>query len=205
MDERTRIWQEVGLRFILRTPHDGPEVPLPEKARTDSHEGSEDVTRFDGKSAPVTDGYPAPLIIYRQRLHPPISAFVTYAHLDADLRGQTNQERLGLIQAIIDKAMPWKAQEVAFWPASLNASPHVSNKDIETALLRVCNEFDPKYILDFGGCISEALANTFQKQQSEIFQPHSPIYVVLPSLDDMLPDNKPVKKVAWDIIRRLIP
>ncbi|PTN36529.1 hypothetical protein C6366_09400 [Desulfonatronum sp. SC1] len=149
--------------------------------------------------------YPEPLMFYRRRLQPPIVAIITYAPLDHDFRGLPNEERVRLIHAIIDKAMPWCLEDVAFWPLAVYSPTPITNDVAEAAFVRVVAEFSPKYILDFGDCISAFFVNLIHTGHHDA--PGSPQtrHVILPSLDDMLPDNKPIKKAAWDIIRGLTP
>ena len=201
MDERTRVWQEIGLHLVLRTPRDVPET-IEEIPRNTISPPQQSLV----PDTPVADpSCQDPFIFYRRRLHPPIAALITYEHLDTDFRGQPYNHRLRLVHAIIEKAMPWNPKEVAFWPMSIDPPPQIPDEDVEAALLHVTAEFKPKYILDFGGSFTGHLTNRSQNRHADTADSQLPKLVLLPSLEDMLPDNKSVKKAAWDIIRRLTP
>lgn len=200
MDERTRVWKEIGLHYVLRTSTDVLKTPDVISDKTISPQ------QLLKPPQPEPDpSSRAPFIFYKQRMNPPIAALITYAHLDSDFRGQPNPQRLHLVNAIIEKAMPWDPEDVAFWPLALHSSDQIPDEDMSAALRQVITEFSPKYLLDFGGCFVGKFTSLSQTPHSEsaVLQPTT--LVILPSLEDMLPDNKPVKKAAWDIIRRLIP
>ncbi len=201
MDERTRVWHEIGLHLVLRTPRVVPATieEIPGNTIFPPRQPLEPET-------PVADpSCREPFIFYRRRLHPPIAAFITYKHLDSDFRGQPDNDRLRLVHAIIEKAMPWNPKEVAFWPLSLNPPSQIPDEDVEAALQHVTAEFRPKYMLDFGGCFTGHFASRSHTSHADTADSQLPKHVLLPSLEDMLPDNKPVKKAAWDIIRHLTP
>ncbi|WP_045218668.1 hypothetical protein [Desulfonatronum thioautotrophicum] len=201
MDEQTRIWQEMGLRFVLRSPHlvSAPDGKIPGEVAHAQPQPSTLENSVPGLT------YPEPLMFYRRRLHPPIVAIITYASLDHDFRGRPNQERVHLIHAIIDKAMPWSLDDVAFWPPAVYSEVSTPVEAMVAPFFRIVAELSPKYILDFGGCTTDSFAPCIQLSQHDSFDSPLTRHVVLPSLDDMLPDNKPVKKAAWDIIRSLTP
>ncbi len=199
MDERTRLWQEIGLRFVFRTPRIASALVDVNSCYT-SFISPQPVLSW---SIDPDHPYPEPLMFYRRKLSPPITAFITYINLDHDFRGLPNESRIRLLHAIIDKAMPWSLEDVAFWPPAVYASTPVPHEDLEVAFLRVITDFSPKYILDFGGCVESLFPDRLHSVLHRPTNSALPKYVLLPSLDDMLPDNKPVKKAAWEIIRHL--
>lgn len=201
MDERTRVWREIGLRFVLRIPRVASE-PV-EKIAGDAASAPPQPSA-PNSTVPDFD-YPEPLMFYRRRLQPPIAAIITYTHLDHDFRGRPNDARMRLIHAIIDKAMPWSLEDVAFWPSAVYAPIPVPGEVMQASFFRVINEVNPKYIFDFGGCVDALFAGRSQSGLHDASNSSRARHVVLPSLDDMLPDNKLIKKAAWDIIRGLTP
>ncbi len=199
MDERTRVWQEIGLRFVLRTPRVASEpLEIFESAATSTppHPSTPD-------SIVSELSYPEPLLLYRRRLQPPVSAIITYTDLDHDFRGRPNDARLRLIHAIIDKAMPWSREDVAFWPPAVYAPTSLSAEIVEESFFRIIAEFSPKFILDFGDCFEALYTNRLHSGLHDPAISRRTKHVSLPSLNDMLPDNKVVKKAAWDVLRGL--
>ena len=201
MNERTRVWREIGLRFVLRMPRVASE-PIEKMAGDDAIVPPQP----SAPDSPVPEfPYPEPLMFYRRRLHPPIAAIITYAHLDHDFRGRPNDARMRLIHAIIDKAMPWSLEDVAFWPSAVYSPSPVPREVEEESFFHVIKEFSPKYILDFGACVDALFTGRSQSGLHDASNSSRARHIALPSLDDMLPDNKLVKKAAWDIIRGLTP
>lgn len=199
MDEQIRIWRENGLRFLLRTQHVAfrpVDILKSEAALTPPHRSTPDniVSGFP---------YPEPLLFYKHRLHSSVSAIITYADLDHDFRGQANDARLRLIHAIIDKATPWSMKDVAFWPPAVYAPITLPGEVTEASLFRIIADCRPKFILDFGGCVEALFAKQRHSALSDTAISQLAKHVSLPSLNDMLPDNKVVKKAAWDILRGL--
>jgi len=199
MNERTRLWEEIGLRFVLRPPHVA-------SAPVEVNSGDSALTPPQlllSLSIDPDPSYPEPLMFYKRRLSQPITAIITYINLDHDFRGLPNESRVHLLHAIIDRAMPWSIKDVAFWPPAVYASTPIPHDALEEAFLRFITGCNPKYILDFGGCVESQFPDRLHPELHNTTNSSLPKHVLLPSLDDMLPDNKPVKKAAWEIIRHL--
>lgn len=201
MDERIRLWREIGLRFVLRPPlaargqsglttaNDAPCAPAPAPPSTQLPKHS----------------CPDELLFYHRRLKSPMAAIIAYPSLDQDFRGHPNDARMRLLHAIIENATPWNHEEVAFWPPAVHGPAPVSTETLERHLFQIIAEFSPKYILDFGGCVESFFTNQTPYPRHRPPQTSMPKHILLPNLDDMLPDNKVVKKAAWDTLRGLTP
>lgn len=194
MHEQTRIWRELGLHYVF----------CPQQINSD--ESVSGLAILHEPSIPLFFSHvhaqlQKALHIHWQRIQPPIIVFVTYACLDLDFRGSANPDRVHLVHSII-KASPWSPADVAFWPMTLfneSLSPHDSN----TIFRALINELNPKYLLDFGGIASDMLFASARSNDRGRTALGSFRHVTLPALEAMLPDNKPIKKQAWDIIRTL--
>lgn len=195
MDEQSRIWREIGLHYVFQPPRFLSDEPVdavlpiaPEKSETPI------CSRFQTH-------LPKALRFYCNRIHPPIIVLLTYASLDLDFRGSANPERVRLVYSII-KASPWSPSDVAFWPLTLH-NESLSPNDSKAILGELINELSPKYLLDFGGIASDMIFQSFCNHDRYRNSENSFRHIMLPALDAMLPNNKPVKKQAWDIIRSL--
>jgi len=194
MDEQTRIWRQIGLHYVFRT-----QPNRPEEAQTE-----QPIDLRDSAPAlfgPVDEHVQNALQFYWKRIQPPVIVFTTYATLDQDFRGPANRDRLNLLHSII-KVLPWSLSDIAFWPMTLYKealSPHDANAILDALII----DLRPQYLLDFGGIVREFSLQPLDIHGRSMPSESSFRHITLPALDAMLPDNKVIKRQAWDIIRRL--
>lgn len=69
------------------------------------------------------------------------------------------------------------------------------------AFMNLVKHYMPQYILAFGEDTHAAIEECFSQADAEI--PNESTLVRLPSLNEMLPDNKQAKFTAWNIIKNI--
>jgi hypothetical protein len=208
--ETIRVWKQIGLGHILLSPSWNSPVPtqsLPIKTSGDhvSQSISDPVQSF------ASTLY-QPLHHYYARLTFPVRLVWTYFELDDDHRGTPDLARVQLWDSIL-KAKNWKSPDIAFWPLCIGPSAepppepagqnslHSMAEPHEDALAscfrRLIALFQPAYVLCFGQSGHDLLR--------DIYAPHpfpdATRFLFLPGAEEMLPDNKRVKRQVWDVLR----
>lgn len=198
MNESIRIWKEIGLRYLYRPVS----FPLKHRSQPGTHLGDEAVGCHPAPSLSPDAYWPTPLQEYWMKIEQPVSVIVTYLNLDIDFRGSPNRSRLELLDSII-KATSWQRKRIAFWPPVLQGHGTIAPSASMAAFTDLIDILTPRYILCFGDS-THHLFLEYLPQLTATVSENSPTRLVqLPSLEDMLPDNKFVKKEAWEIIRTL--
>lgn len=198
MSETLRIWKESGLKFLYRPVA----PPLHHTTPSLSDRVKETENCFPPSSHFPISRWTLPFQEYWKKVHQPCSAIITYLNLDDDFRGSPNYQRLELLHSII-KAMSWPPQHIAFWPPILQG-PDAPLQSVSMICFRELIEvLTPRYIFCFGNPAHQLFSEFLPHLTGT--NPANPLtrLVLLPSLEDMLPDNKLVKKEAWKIIRTL--
>ncbi|MFA6810671.1 MAG: hypothetical protein WCR47_06390 [Desulfoplanes sp.] len=147
---------------------------------------------------------PPKLREYFVNLNVPAFSLWTYWELPVDLSASPDPARQTLIKGIL-AALRWRKGSSVFWPISrLENNQLVPDLDTFTFGLQAIT---PVYIFCFGKQGSSLLLpdqklTTFKRFTSPYTS--KPVQI-LPGLDDMLPDNKITKTIAWKILQSYIP
>jgi hypothetical protein len=146
--------------------------------------------------------WPLPLQEYWRRIQHPCSVIITYFNLDDDFRGSPNRQRLDLLHSII-KAKSWPLKLIAFWPPILHGLDAPSPAASMSCFQELVDILNPRYIFCYGKAAQQFFFEYLPKFSNTSSTSESTRLVLLPGLEDMLPDNKLVKKETWEIIRAL--
>lgn len=210
--ETIRVWKQIGLGHIL---HSAPcHAPVATRSLTSN-------TFADHISNPATDPVQSfastlyqPLHFYYSRLTFPVRLVWTYFELDDDHRGTPNLPRVQLWDSIL-KAKNWEHADIAYWPLCLGPStenppesarqttlnsvtdPH--EEPLATWFRRFIALFQPEYVLCFGQPGHDLLQDIYATHAF----PDATRFFFLPGAEDMLPDNKSVKRQVWDVLRTM--
>lgn len=198
MSETIRIWKSTGLRFLYRPSAlhlQPPSASLSDRVR-------EPNTPLTAASHFSSTRWPISYQEYWQKIQRPCSVIITYFNLDQDFRGSSNPRRLELVHSII-KATFWPREHFAFWPPILHGHDVPDQFACMTCFQKIVELLAPRYILCFGTTAHHLLIEYLPHLGENKIMNAPARLVLLPSLEDMLPDNKLVKKEAWEIIRTL--
>ncbi len=149
--------------------------------------------RTDHISNPSKDSFIKNLIYYGD---PPYPFIVTYKHLLEDLDGDKlkDNERTRLLQNIIKKTVLKKG--TILLPIN-NSKYHFFD-----AVLEIKDRSDIKRIIIFGLDAADIILDTHLEGYRPY--PYKGIKcLILPSLEEMLPDNKTKKKIAWEFLKNI--
>ncbi|MFO7597717.1 MAG: hypothetical protein R6W92_15420 [Desulfocurvibacter africanus] len=131
-------------------------------------------------------------------MKPPVSAMWTYWELAQDFGGEPDSNRRQLWANII-KSLPYK-QRVGFWPVSEFKGGTMLAKP--ALFWQGVREFGATHVLCFGrrACMTLFPDRPFSPGA---FQHRNLTAVILPGPDDMLPDNRQLKAVTWNLLKDL--
>lgn len=210
--ETIHVWQQLGLGHILRNPANSATVQATSgkahaRLAADPRSMSDPVHSFAAS-------LPHPLRCYHSRLTFPVRLIWTYFELDEDHRGTPDPSRVQLWDSII-KAKQWLPSDIAFWPLCLTHEAHQRaesrdanssdcqpddlNEQVAAAFRRLLTVFRPGYVFCFGQAAHDVLKNIYAAHP----HPDDTCFLFLPGAEEMLPDNKMVKRQAWDVIRSI--
>ncbi|TVQ99134.1 MAG: hypothetical protein EA399_08690 [Desulfovibrionales bacterium] len=185
MTEQSRIWRDIGLKYLFQ-----PCEIIPAQ-----HQSGAKTSEI------FPNNIPEQLVFYWHKIQKPISIIVTYQALDQDFRGLVHIQRFQLLHSIL-RATPWPVSDVAFWPTVLHDKT-VATEESTMMMQALIIELQPRFLLDFGGSLGHLITSTGQRHEHMEITCREFQHVILPALEDMLPDNKRIKKQAWDILRNL--
>ncbi len=154
-----------------------------------------------GDAAQAAQGpcvWTGPFQYARERLNLPLRAVWTYWELAFDFGGDPDSSRR-LLWASIIKNLSYK-QQVGFWPLSEQQGGTVLARP--ALFWQGVREFGATHVLCFGrrACMTLFPDRPFTPG---VFQHDSQTAVILPGPEDMLPDNRREKGVAWNLLKDL--
>ncbi|MEG6549707.1 hypothetical protein V6C53_05650 [Desulfocurvibacter africanus] len=149
-------------------------------------------------STPEPCAWSGPFLYALERLKPPVRAMWTYWELAQDFGGEPDSNRRQLWANII-KSLPYK-QRVGFWPVSEFRGGTMLAKP--ALFWQGVREFGATHVLCFGrrACMTLFPDRPFSPG---VFQHGDLTAVILPGPDDMLPDNRQLKAVTWNLLKDL--
>ncbi len=143
--------------------------------------------------------FPEPWDRIFKHLNPPHPHIWTYWELAEDMTSSFSKSRQTLFNNIV-KAMQWPKNSIVFWPLSyLDTNTIYLRSDIFWKGLKL---IQPKYIVCFGRRAFINLFPSFPLKYGKItYKNYHVIY--LPGPEKMLPDNRQVKKIVWNLLKSL--
>jgi hypothetical protein len=140
---------------------------------------------------------PHQLIKYRR----PAYCVWSYFKLPLDIQEGFTNPRCELINKII-QSLQWREDTFTLWPLSaLKENKLVADTGLFLKGMEVIN---PVYIFIFGADAHEALFNTSDfVYGSHIYNSHR--VIALPDLDSLLPDNRLLKTLVWNMLKQYAP
>jgi hypothetical protein len=232
LPESLRALHGCGLRFVLRPPlgaeaaspdrlpAEPADAPQPSAAAPDlspapaaSDAASRRASRtWTSRSIvhqddPAETAWPAPWDLYLARAAAPSRTVWTYLELGRDMlagtagatdmgAGPEVQARRGLFRNIIQN-MAWPKGSVAFWPLAAEGDPEPE------LFWRGVDHLQAEAVVVFGRGGLAALCPGMDYRHSSLILHNLPVHV-LPGPEDMLPDNKDAKRIAWTMLKAVL-
>ncbi|SDB16888.1 hypothetical protein SAMN05660653_00791 [Desulfonatronum thiosulfatophilum] len=188
LEENIRIFREMGLAFLYHPTQEMPSTAVITK----------DIPSHDQQQVYSEATFPEPFLFYLHKISDSVKVVWTYFELDQDFRGNPDPQRLELWYSIM-KAKGLQQQHVAFWPIELHPWHSATISRSIDFFCKFVNKVCPKFIFCFGS----AAHGLFHDHSNALsFNTSVPI-IFLPGAEEMLPDNKSVKRKAWSLIRPL--
>ena len=154
---------------------------------------------------PATGGrhFPPPWSELWARLHPPYTMVWTYWQLPEDLGDHPDPERRQLFRTILAK-LGWPRGSVAFWPLSSYAPGRGHSPRPDLFWIGV-QSVEAQLVVVFG---LQAFRTLFADQRASFgfTTTREGLQIVhVPGPEDMLPDNREMKNLAWNMLCPLVP
>lgn len=147
-------------------------------------------------------GYPLPWAAVWKRLSPPYAMIWTYWQLSEDLGPAADTQRTQLFKTILSK-LCWPKGSVAFWPLSrFENHTHTPRLDMFWAGVQAVQA---QLVVVFG---AQAFRVLFPNKEIRFGFTNTPggLQIVhVPGPEDMLPDNREMKNLAWNMLCPLAP
>ena len=195
------LLHSLGIRYLLPEGRTGERAPC-SPASPAAPEKSTPVP----EAAPCTGLIPladpdpeiSPLLIKYRR---PAYCVWSYFKLALDIQEGFTKPRCDLINKIM-QSLEWDRNTCTFWPLSrlegeeLTADVRLFLKGVEV--------INPVYIFIFGADAYEALFNN----SDFTYGPHtcgSHRVIALPDVDSLLPDNRLLKTLVWNMLKQYAP
>ncbi len=187
---------QAGVRHLLDFPKQRVHPP---PSSDSAHKSAE------GKPSPQlgeSNSFPTPWADLWVKLHPPYAMVWTYWQLAEDLGGRPDAQRRQLFRTILSK-LGWPRGSVAFWPLSAyDGRDHQIRLDLFWSGVQV---IQAQIVVVFGVPAFQAL---FSKARPSFgfTTTRSGLQIVhVPGPDDMLPDKREMKNLAWNMLYPLRP
>lgn len=194
-----------GIKYVLGAGVRTAPLPAPIQAKTTSPPAEQN--RQTEKTAASKDCLPSssPLLSVPPHLikflRPAYSVW-TYLNLPEDIKEGFTTPRGELLSNIV-KNLGWNKQACTLWPVSdINDREPVPDRDL---FYRGLRQIKPAYIFIFGfpafKIVTEGkLDYRYGQQYLENHQ-----LIVLPDLNALLPDNRILKNLAWNMLKQYTP
>lgn len=154
------------------------------------------------RNVPSDQGFPPPWSQVWKKLHPPYTMVWTYWQLSEDLGPAPCLERQQLFKAILSQ-LGWPRGSVAFWPLSaFDGQGHVPHLDLFWSGVQAVQA---ELVVIFG---AQAFQTLFPDKGLGLgfSSTTDGLQVVhVPGPDDMLPNNRDMKNLTWNMLCSLIP
>jgi hypothetical protein len=148
------------------------------------------------------ESYPPPWSHLWKNLRPPYTMVWTYWQLAQDLGPASDRERTQLLKTILAK-LCWPKGSVAFWPiSSFDGHRHFPDHEIFWSGVQ---ELQAQMVVVFGTAAFLALFPEKDPRFGFTTTPDKLQIVHVPGPDDMLPDNREMKNLAWNMLCPLVP
>ncbi|MDK2922479.1 MAG: hypothetical protein PWR24_2036 [Desulfonauticus sp.] len=123
-----------------------------------------------------------------------------------DLQTKTNNPRKILVKKIFNAAhdqLNWPSKQITFWPLFYPLQgKYVCNLELfEFGLKKI----QPTYIFCFGQECFKCLLPQEDFAYNQIFEYKKSLLIALPDFNDLLPDNRELKKIVWEALKRYVP
>lgn len=186
-----------GIKHILKNEPEKDKKPS--RPRPVPSETVIDKSRLSGAPGPAaTDlDIPAACLEYRR----PAYSVWSYYNLPQDIEKGFTNSRGDLINKIIE-SLEWSRRAYTFWPLTRAAKNGLAPDS--AFFLEGMRQINPVHVFIFG---SKAF-NVLLKDHSFRYGPHQ--YkdlriIALPALEALLPDNRLLKAVVWNILKKFTP
>lgn len=147
-------------------------------------------------------GLPPPWSQVWKKLHPPYTMVWTYWQLSEDLGSAPRLERQHLFKSILAQ-LGWPRGSVAFWPLSaFDGQTHTLQLDLFWSGVQA---LQAELVVIFG---VQAFQTLFPEKDLSLgySSTRDGLQVVhVPGPDDMLPNNRDMKNLTWNMLCPLIP
>jgi hypothetical protein len=174
--------------------------------QTDNLSEENDIVSLDYSTRDIKKGlqnsYPPLWSQLWKNLSPPYTMVWTYWQLSEDLGPAPDCQRTQLMKTILAK-LCWPRGSVAFWPLStFDGLQHFSQLDVFWSGVQ---ELQAQLVIVFGALAFQALFPDKTPRFGFTTTPDRLQIVHVPGPDDMLPDNREMKNLAWNMLCPLIP
>lgn len=185
LSEPLLSWYQSGIRYLIK----------------DNHSSQENNHSTKSNKAIPSKGsfFPEPWDRIFKHLNPPHPHIWTYWELAEDMTPNFSKQRQTLFNNIV-KALHWSKNSIVFWPLSyLDTNKICLRTDIFWKGLEL---IQPKYIVCYG---RRAFTNLFPSFPLKYGQTSYKNYhvIYLPGPGKMLPDNRQVKKIVWNLLKSI--
>lgn len=179
-----RLWHQAGLRYLF----------------SDRHSDSPD-SAGQSPLSPMASGeagvFPEPWHSLWPRISKPCPTVWTYGALTDDLNDQDcSPQRRQLFKNIL-KSLGWPRGSVAFWPFAIRSGSQL--QPFPDVFWQGLAEMAPRYLLCFGEAALEALCPQ-RPETGARFMLGQTTVIPLPEPDQLLPDNRDLKRVVWNTL-----
>ncbi len=201
------VLRDVGIRYLLSGSKPDSHVPLsPNPSRTVRIPSAPANVMLSRGHKPITNSSPEldtcreipPMLLKYRR---PAYCVWTYFKLPRDIKKGFTKPRCELVNKIIQN-LQWSRNTYTFWPLStLEENGLRADADLFLEGITIIN---PVYIFIFGSNAYKALLEdreyTYGLHTYNNYQ-----VIALPDLDSLLPDNRLLKNLVWNILKKYTP
>lgn len=187
---------QAGVRHVYDFPRPDAHPPSsPEPAE----KGAEGTLSLQPEASST---YPSPWADLWATLHPPYTMIWTYWQLSEDLGGSPDAQRRQLFRTILSQ-LGWPRGSVAFWPLSAyDGYNHQIRLDLFWSGV---SALQAHIVVVFGSPAFQALFSKTRSSFGFTTTPSGLQIVHVPGPDDMLPDTREMKNLAWNMLCPLSP
>jgi len=179
-----RLWHGAGLRYLLSDRLSGS---------LDEHGEVHPPAMDKGKA----EAFPEPWHSLWPRLSKPCPTVWTYGAMTDDLNDQScSPQRRQLFKNIL-QALGWPQGSVAFWPIAVRSGSEL--QPCPDIFRRGLAELAPRYLFCFGQTALDALCPQRTKTGARFMLARTTV-IPLPEPDQMLPDNRDLKRAVWNAL-----
>lgn len=183
--EYLRIWGSTGLKYVY-LPGQAPSSQESEPASPTMPDARMNIQGANAGQA------------CDEQISQPIRSVWTYRELDQDLLAPEGNPRLQLLRAIME-AKQLDQKQNPLWPIAGHDRKGRESQAGLTNFIDRLKRHNPGHVFCFGMKTYESIDGHLRKTGQKL--PSSCRLVPLPSLDEMLPDNKAVKTITWNLLK----